>query len=294
MATDVESSSPSWGWPLARSSAADSRRKESPSDAERAFDIADLVEKGIVREIATDFIRPLKRSSKLWRFTVSRSVDKLQYWLFSDDGDFLMYARVSLEADRVEFFLYNPNEAGETLYDPSRPAFTMKYSKDRMDWRITQERCEHCQFLPKQSSCASHGKQQVAFIRQCKSPIGDGIFNEMDVNIPGLYSDGSRVLWCPRLGKRDLASPSSGSHEVQRLVTKKPSWHEDVGSLVLDFKGRQILSSAKNFQLALRQKPEHVICQFGKVGPNTFGLDLRYPLSIIQAFGASLTTLFWT
>ena len=68
---------------------------------------------------------------------------------------------------------------------------------------------------------------------------------------------------------------------------------------------------AKNFQLALRQKPQHVICQqpssiqrgslccswllnslnhgqsaearYGKLGPTNFGLDFRYPMSFLAS-----------
>jgi len=292
----------SWFWPISRSLSAESDCKlplecnddGDKWDRERAFEIADSVEKGLAREIVTEFMHPLRRSSKLWRFHVVRSEDKLQYRLFSDDGDFLMYARANLEARKVEFFLYNPTEKDEKLYDPTRPAFTMTFSKDKTEWRIVQERCEHCQFSPKHLSCSCHGKQQVAFIRHTRAPVGDGIFNCMELNIPGLYSDGSRVIWCPLLGRGDLAGPPEDSYEAQRLITKKPTWNDEVESLVLDFKGRNILSSAKNFQLALSQKPEHVICQYGKIGPMTFSLDFKYPLSVIQAFGVSLTTLFWT
>uniref|UniRef100_A0A7S2NPK2 Tubby C-terminal domain-containing protein n=1 Tax=Zooxanthella nutricula TaxID=1333877 RepID=A0A7S2NPK2_9DINO len=296
----------SWLWPMAGSpsqkgvavrTSAPPFESDDDSDKlerERAFDIADSVEKGLAREIVTEFMHPLRRSSKLWRFHVVRSEDKLQYRLFSDDGDFLMYARANLDARKVEFFLYNPTDKEERLYDPSRPAFTMTFSKDRSEWRIVQERCEHCQFAPKHLSCSCHGRQQVAFIRHTREPIGDGIFNCMEVHIPGLYSDGSRVIWCPLLGRGDLGGPFDDNYEAQTLVTRKPVWNDEVESLVLDFKGRHILSSAKNFQLALSQKPEHVICQYGKIGPMTFSLDFRYPLSVIQAFGISLTTLFWT
>jgi len=158
---------------------------------------------------------------------------------------------------------------------------------------LVQEKCENCQFSPKHLSCACKGKQQVAFIRHSRSPIGDGIFNRMEVHVPGLYSDESRVIWCPRLGRENLANPRDDSYEAQRLVTKKPVWNDEVESLVLDFKGRSIQSSAKNFQLSLSQRPEHVICQYGKIGSNSFSLDFRYPLSVIQAFGTSLTTMFW-
>jgi hypothetical protein len=305
-----EESKSSWFWPISWSPAhslkdsdgtkklplADEEVEEELErrDRERGFDIADSVEKGFAREIVAEFMHPLRRSSKLWRFHVVRSEDKLQYRLFSDDGEFLMYAKASLEAQKIEFFLYNPSDRGQRLYDPTRPAFTMTFNKEKTEWRIVQERCEYCQFSPKHLTCACHGKQQVAFIRHTRKPIGEGIFNCMEVYVPGLYSDGSRVVWCPLLGRGDLAGGDDGGHEVQELITKQPSWNEEVESLVLDFKGRHILSSAKNFQLALSQKPGHVLCQYGKIGAQTFSLDFKYPLSVIQAFGTSLTTLFWT
>lgn len=296
MVGQPESSSPSWFSRLSTPPAGHGEKyyAEEAEDVERAFQLADTVEKGNAREIATDFMQPLRRSSKLWRFNVVRSADKLQYRLFSADGDFLIYARINLEASQVGFFLYNPGEGENTLYDPSRPAFTMTHDKEKIEWRLISERCEHCTFLPRNVTCAAHGKQEVACFRQSRTPVGDGTMNCMDACIPGLYSDGSRVLWCPMLRKGELGSACEGDYEVQRLVTKQPQWNSEVESLVLDFKGRNIMASAKNFQLALQQKPQHVILQFGKIGPSSFSLDLRYPMSVIQAFAASMTTVFWT
>lgn len=267
---------------------------EDKWDRERAFDIADSLENGLAREIVTEFMHPLRRASKLWKFHVIRSEDKLQYRLFSDDGDFLMYARANLEARRISFYLYNPSEKGVNLFNAEKPAFAMTWNSERTEWRLVQERCENCQFSPKHLTCSCYGKQQVAWIRHHRKPVGDGIFNCMEIHVPGLYADGSRVVWCPLLGRGDLSIPIDDSYEAQKLMTKQPSWNEEVESLVLDFKGRHILSSAKNFQLALSQKPDHVLCQYGKIGPQTFSLDFKYPLSVIQAFGTSLTTLFWT
>lgn len=300
----------SWLWPLSRSisgekmqnsasplggcTTSESSDDEERWDRERAFQIADRMEEGLAREIVTEFMHPLKRSSRLWCFHVVRSEDKLQYRLFSDEGDFLMYAKLSLEARRADFFLYNPSDKDDKLFDPSRPAFTMKFNKERTEWRIVQERCEHCQFAPKHMSCGCHGKQQVAIIRHSRKPVGDGIFNCMEVLIPGLYSDGSRVIWCPMLGRGDLGSTQCDDYETQTLVSKQPVWNDDVESMVLNFRGRNVMASAKNFQLGPSQKPEHVILQYAKIGPTTFSLDFRYPLSVVQSFGISLTTLFWT
>lgn len=294
-------------WPLGRSapgkedvykdvSSAYDEETDS-SDLERGFEMADTLEQGLAREIVTDFMHPLRRSSKLWRFQIVRSEDRLQYRLFSDEGDFLMYAKAFPEARKVHFFLYSPDDSKDPalLYDPARPAFSMSWNQAKTEWRLEQEKCENCQFSPKHLSCsACCGKQQVAFMRHSRTAIGDGIFNCMEVHIPGLYSDESRVIWCPKLGRCDLGSEAhENSYESQRLITKQPVWNNEVESLVLDFKGRTIQSSAKNYQLALAKRPEHVICQYGKIGSNTFSLDFRYPLSVIQAFGTALSTMFW-
>jgi hypothetical protein len=266
---------------------------EHESDCERAFELADTLELGLAREIVTDFMHPLRRSSKLWRFHVARSHDGLQYRLFADEGGFLMYAQVFPEAHKIQFHLYDPSDKENSLFDIARPAFTMTY-KDKTEWKLVQEKCENCQFSPKHSPNCCCGKQQVAFIKQSRETKGDGVFNHMEVHVPGLYSDDSRVIWCPKLGRGDLGlDADSNGHESQKLVTKSPEWNDEVESLVLNFKGRNIVSSAKNFQLTLAQRPEHVICQYGKIGTNTFSLDFRYPLSVIQSFGIALSTIFW-
>lgn len=261
---------------------------------ERAFDIADDLEGGMARETSTDFTTPLRRSSKLWRFRVVRSADKMKARLMTDTGDFLMYAELLLNSQVIAFFLYDPAGEGRGLYDASMPTFSMRFNATRTEWRLTQERCEHCCMAPPHLSCARHGKQQLAVIRQSRHAVGDGVSNSMNSIIPGLYTDGNAVVWCPMVGKSDLGMAPSNSLETQHLVTCKPVWNEEVECLVLDFKGRNIVSSAKNFQLALRQKPQHVICQYGKLSDTNFGLDFKYPLSTIQAFSIAMTTIFWT
>ncbi|CAE7629384.1 unnamed protein product [Symbiodinium sp. CCMP2456] len=46
---------------------------EDKWERERAFDIADSLENGLAREIVTEFMHPLRRASKLWKFHVIRS-----------------------------------------------------------------------------------------------------------------------------------------------------------------------------------------------------------------------------
>jgi hypothetical protein len=49
-------------------------------------------------------------------------------------------------------------------------------------------------------------------------------------------------------------------------------------------------ASVKNFQLIHVDDPENVILQFGRIGKDTFTMDLQYPLSPLQAFSICLTS----
>jgi hypothetical protein len=267
---------------------------ECAGDLERAFEIADCMECGSAREDVTEFMHPLRRSSRLFRFYIERSQDCSEYRLYTDGGEFLMFARASLEARIVHFFTYDPNEKS-LLYDPAKPAFTMSFNEAKTEWRLMQERCEHCHLRPEHLTCQCQGKQQVAFIRHTRKQIGDGIFNCMEAQIPGFHPDGRRKIFCPMLARKDLAAAALDEYnpDVQTIETMEPVWNEDIRSLVLDFKGREIVSSAKNFQVACRHKPDRLICQYAKIAPMTFGLDFRYPLSVAQAFGIAMTTICW-
>ena len=61
------------------------------------------------------------------------------------------------------------------------------------------------------------------------------------------------------------------------------------GNYRLNFHGRVSVPSVKNFQLSSRDEPDHVVCQFGKVGDDRFHLDFKAPLNAFQAFAIALT-----
>jgi len=239
----------------------------------RYFDVVDIMEKGFARELVADFMEPLPDSRGLWKFSVVRSDDRQEYRLFCESGEFLMFARLGKDARRVDIFLYDPREKENALYDPARPAFSLACNAAKTDWRLTQERCDNCRHFPRQTSGCSfcRGNAELLRIKHSNVEVGDGVNHCMDVSIPG-----------------------SAGQEGEELVTKMPTWNNKVECLVLDFKGRKVQASAKNFQLTLEEDDENsVICQYGKLGANTFGLDFRYPLTVAQAFGISLTTLHW-
>mmetsp|Transcript_40733 Transcript_40733/g.73587 ORF Transcript_40733/g.73587 Transcript_40733/m.73587 type:complete len:290 (-) Transcript_40733:51-920(-) len=255
-------------------------------DLDGELQTLDDMERGLAREVATDFLQPLRKSSRLWRFNVMRSANKLEYKLFTDAWDFLMIARVSTESRKVSFFLYDSME--DVALERRRPAFHMTYSSDKKEWCLMNEQCENCLYLPQHRSC--NGKQVLAVIKHVQESAGTGTFNGMEVHLPIVHPDGERAVWCPVRGGCDQGH-CVNSEEMHKLVTLKPAWNDEVDSLVLDFRGRRIETSSKNFQIAGAHG--HVICQFGKVGPATYGLDFNHPLSVVQAFAMGLSTMFW-
>jgi hypothetical protein len=262
----------SWLWPLSRSLSAEKQQQQphQQPQADRGFVIADAMEMGYARELVTDFVQPLRKSSRLWKFHVKRSADQLQYRLSGDDGSFLMYARVSTDGRVVEFYLYDPSDDNE-LYDPGRPAFTMTRNASRTQWSVVQELPA---LLPAMASrLEQQPRREVAIIKHEQKNVGGGVNHYMEARL-----------------QSDNGDPSQ---DIQ-LQTRLPTWNKDMECLVLDFKGRKIQASAKNFQMALTKRPDHVALQYAKIGANSFGLDFRFPLTVIQAFAISLTTVSWS
>ena len=70
------------------------------------------------------------------------------------------------------------------------------------------------------------------------------------------------------------------------LESKDPIYEN--GNYRLNFHGRVSVPSVKNFQLTSPDDIDDVICQFGKVGEETFNLDFKYPLCPFQAFCLAL------
>mmetsp|Transcript_59538 Transcript_59538/g.167739 ORF Transcript_59538/g.167739 Transcript_59538/m.167739 type:complete len:281 (+) Transcript_59538:75-917(+) len=261
-------------WPLCASARhAEKETATAPvlADGERAFAIADSLEKGLARELLTNFTRRLPRARKLWRFRVDRSDDRQEYRLSCDGEELLTFARVSRSARRVEFFMYDPRDEQSGLYDASKPVFTLSCNPARSEWRLVQERDDNCSFLSRDAPRGGWGRQEIAQVTHSRQRVGTRTCRCMEARI-------SPLAHAP-----DAAAAPAATEERQRLTTK---W-SDGGAL--GFKDRQVLASKTNFQLVLPERPEHVVCQYGKIGPGSFGLDCAYPLTLIQAFGIAMT-----
>ncbi|WVZ68753.1 hypothetical protein U9M48_017652 [Paspalum notatum var. saurae] len=96
---------------------------------------------------------------------------------------------------------------------------------------------------------------------------------------------------------RKAKKPSTPGSLV--LYNKLPQWHEHLQCWCLNFHGRVMVASVKNFQLIAPagaggpwgiQDDDAVILQFGKIEDDVFTMDYRQPLSAFQAFAICLSS----
>ncbi|KAI8323758.1 hypothetical protein GQ54DRAFT_245486, partial [Martensiomyces pterosporus] len=78
---------------------------------------------------------------------------------------------------------------------------------------------------------------------------------------------------------------------IVALCNKLPKWNQETESYMLDFGGRVVVSSVKNFQLMHPEDEDYTVLQFGKVGPDSFTLDMRFPMTPVVAMGIAITSL---
>lgn len=100
----------------------------------------------------------------------------------------------------------------------------------------------------------------------------------------------------------DLANDASSENSpdnaygLMSLRNRQPWWNVDLGAFVLNFGGRVSVASVKNFQLCeandQENNPESILLQFGRIeGRHSFNMDFCYPLSPVQAFAISISSL---
>eukprot|EP01026_Neomeris_dumetosa_P006418 TRINITY_DN1203_c0_g1_i1.p1 TRINITY_DN1203_c0_g1~~TRINITY_DN1203_c0_g1_i1.p1 ORF type:complete len:491 (-),score=25.99 TRINITY_DN1203_c0_g1_i1:503-1975(-) len=78
--------------------------------------------------------------------------------------------------------------------------------------------------------------------------------------------------------------------DILVLRNKSPSYNELLQIHYLDFKGRAIHPSVKNFQLVSQMDNDYIVLQFGKIGADVFTMDVKWPMSPLQGFGICLSS----
>ncbi|EHH30240.1 hypothetical protein EGK_10860, partial [Macaca mulatta] len=114
---------------------------------------------------------------------------------------------------------------------------------------------------------------------------------KMTAILPGTNSQNQRIDVQPRNEQESLLSRYQRGEKQGLLLlhSKTPSWNKENGVYTLNFHGRVTRASVKNFQI-VDPKHEHLVLQFGRVGPDTFTMDFCFPFSPLQAFGVCLSS----
>jgi len=143
-------------------------------------------------------------------------------------------------------------------------------------------------------------RKELALVEFEPKEWGEHTPSQMMAVIPEIKTDGSRhqVPCSDRQGASRLAGMREQSPKFDDkfypLRSREALINPQTGGFALDFQGRVTETSIKNFQL---QGPEgidgarEVLLQFGKIGADTFTMDVRYPLSPAQAFGIVIASL---
>ncbi len=80
--------------------------------------------------------------------------------------------------------------------------------------------------------------------------------------------------------------------KIHVLSNKRAVWIPSMQTHILQYASKNItnsaISSVKNFQLVHKLNVTHVLLEFGKLGNDSFELSFQNPLSLFQAFAATL------
>ncbi|KAI7844912.1 hypothetical protein COHA_001560 [Chlorella ohadii] len=117
---------------------------------------------------------------------------------------------------------------------------------------------------------------------------------KMTVVLPKLDAAGQRPLAVSPRGEHDSLLGQYKAYSLSSCVVlrnKPPRWNQGLGAYCLNFGGRVTQASVKNFQLVSVDNMERTILQFGKVAKDAFTLDYCYPMTALQAFFISLSSM---
>eukprot|EP00913_Durusdinium_trenchii_P001729 g1600.t1 len=268
--------------------------------------------------------RILRLRTSASRWSSCSSVNSDEFHLMNEGLELLMIARRKPDKQSIDFWL---PEDGEQQAPPV-PAFCMRYQKEGDEWVLVQSRCEGC--LSASPATFLGRGQQVARIQHTRRRVEKCNVHFVDLYVPPLLNEQS-TLWCPACTNKDLGSKTplsvGGSSSPttktaglfpawrQRLVDRSPSFHllppEGAAALHLQSKlptwSSELESLIQNFEelgtdrVGLHPSPRNfmvqaegkVVMQHAQIAENTWCLDFKHPLSVIQAFAGAMSSLDW-
>lgn len=236
----------------------------------------------------------IKRNKKESTFHLYLSLTQA----LTDQGKFLLAARRNRCGFRMEYIisvrnnLSHGSHVGKIKSDFTRTKFTIS------DLQPQYEGAK----VPSSSCRPWLARKQIQSLLSTRNVETGEVSYEYNL----LKSRGPRRIHCSMecpiedgaaIYTEEAKQPSTPSSLV--LYNKLPRWHEHLHCWCLNFHGRVMVASVKNFQLTTPagtgeswgvQDDETVILQFGKIEDDVFTMDYRQPLSAFQAFAICLTS----
>lgn len=238
----------------------------------RNFEIMDEMEQGISNELTARYIEVPKGDAEQ-RLLVHYSKDDREIILMSRNQEPLLVAYANSEGTGFDFYV----PRGEQPY-AAGPVFILRYTTPAR-WTLTCHKCENCEWKGKRQN----GTRTLANICHYSEEIGILQTFCMDLEIPEVGEDTSTAIWCPVCG-------DYGQQQKAELTTRRPTWIASEQRLMMNFKNRCAMASARNFQIEMPGRPEEFCLLYGKKEHLQFVLDFKAPLSMVQAFATALTT----
>jgi len=134
-------------------------------------------------------------------------------------------------------------------------------------------------------------REELAVIMYKQDINGTKGPRNLAVILPRISEGGTRAIFKPPSTDGLLECYRIGElKDITVLVNRPPVWNGAMGAHVLNFHGRVTKASIKNFQLVSSNNDSGVLLQFGRVGDNEFSMDLKHPLTPLQAFGICLSS----
>ncbi|KAJ0401633.1 hypothetical protein P43SY_006012 [Pythium insidiosum] len=223
------------------------------------------------------------------------------YRLYLEDGDrFLLSAQKRSSSKTSNYLLTMAQQ-------PSDRRSALIVGKLRANWSGSEYVVFDAGLSPAATALDANVRAVLALIEFAYDEMGPG---QLNVRLPPVPDSGVGLdTW----RDPDLDKPSAARQAFEERVdrralllrTVRPHFDARTGNHMLDFRGRVSMPSIKNFQLqcdAHHEAPP--VLQFGRVscqppGPraqckchkDTFVMDVRHPLSPLQAFAICLATL---
>jgi len=252
-----------------------------------------------------------------WQRHFVRRSNKVEYSLYNEASNRFLLSAVRVGDDI--FISQHEDFAKRTLAEGQPPralicAVLRKEVKGKHDlnvFRVYSYSCAGCDTVLQKYTCGFERapplqceRQMLVSVRHAKKKIPNTASeaHHIQVKLPALQSTAAhRCVWCPRTQPADNGGhvPPLADDEVIEAESQLPVWNVARRSLSLRFaEGRVKKASAKNFLMSIMkegdgQEQRHGILQFGKCKKQTYVLDIRHPMSLVQGFAIALSTYGW-